>query len=95
MRWLLLLIVIAGVGAYFTRPTEATMREAAEAVLGEPQNLRQGFESIGAAIAGDRLYTNYYLAAKYTVTLDSEPLVTCWGAFTQVQCDRPEQAPTD
>lgn len=95
MRWLLLLIVIAGVAGYFTRPSEATMREAAESVLGEPQNLRQGFESIGASIAGDRLYTNYYVAAKYTVSLSGDELVSCWGAFTQVQCDRPDQVPTD
>jgi hypothetical protein len=93
MRWLLLLIVIAGVAAYFTRPAESVMRERAEAVLSEPSNLREGFESIGAAIAGERQYANYYVVSKYTVTLDGEPLVTCWGAFQQVQCDRASETP--
>lgn len=88
MKWILLLLVIAGVAGYFTRPDEAAMRTAAEAVLQDPQNISQGFESLGAAIAGERAYSNYYVAAKYTVTLDSTPVVNCWGAFTQVQCSR-------
>ena len=92
MKWILLLLIIAGVAGYFTRPDEAVMRERAETVLQDPQDISQGFESLGAAIAGQRAYSNYYVAAKYTVTLDNNPLVTCWGAFTQVQCSRPEAA---
>jgi hypothetical protein len=88
MRWILLLLVIAGVAGYFTKPEEAVMRERADAVLSDPQNISEGFESLGATIAGDRAYDNYYVAAKYTVTLDNSPVVTCWGAFTQVQCNR-------
>jgi len=92
LRLVLLLLVIAGVAGYFTRPEEPAMREAAEAVLSDPQNISQGLEGIGAAIAGDRAYNNYYVAAKYAVTLDSRTLVECWGAFQQVQCNRPEEA---
>jgi hypothetical protein len=88
MRWILLLLVIAGVAGYFTKPEEAAMREAADAVLSDPQSVSQGFESLGATLAGDRAYSNYYVAAKYNVTLDGQPVVTCWGAFTQVQCNR-------
>jgi len=88
MRWILLLLVIAGVAGYFTRPEEAAMRERADAVLSDPQSVSEGFESLGATIAGDRAYSNYYVAAKYTVTLDGQPVVNCWGAFTQVQCSR-------
>jgi hypothetical protein len=90
MRWILLLLVIAGIAAYFTRPDEAAMRQRADAVLGDPQNVSQSFESVGATIAGERAYSNYYLASKYVVTLDNHPIVTCWGAFTQVQCTRQE-----
>lgn len=93
MRWVLLLIVIAAVAAYFTRPTEGVMRDRADALLGEPSNLQEGFESIGAAIAGERQYDNYYVAARYTVTLDGEALVSCWGAYQQVQCDRASETP--
>jgi hypothetical protein len=90
MKWILLLLVIAGVAGYFTRPDEAVMRERADAVLSEPQNVSEGFESLGATIAGQRAYSNYYVASKYVVMLDNHPLVTCWGAFTQVQCTRQE-----
>jgi hypothetical protein len=88
MKWIVLLLIIAGVAGYFTRPEEAVMRESADAVLGDPQSVSEGFESLGATLAGDRAYSNYYVAAKYNVTLDGQPVVTCWGAFTQVQCNR-------
>jgi hypothetical protein len=88
MKWLLLLVVIAGVAGYFTRPDEAKMRSAADALLGNPQSISQGVESLGATLAGDRSYDNYYVAAKYTVNVNSSPVVTCYGAFTQVKCDR-------
>ncbi|MGQ0531141.1 MAG: hypothetical protein ACT4OF_00430 [Caulobacteraceae bacterium] len=94
MKWILLLLVIAGIAGYFTRPDEAVMRERADAVLSDPQNISEGFESLGASIAGERAYSNYYVASKYTVTLDNQPVVTCWGAFTQVQCSRQEAAAT-
>ena len=64
MKWILLLIVVAGVAGYFTRPEEAVMRERADAVLSDPQNVTQGFESLGATIAGERAYSNYYVLAE-------------------------------
>jgi hypothetical protein len=88
MKWIVLLLIIAGVAGYFTRPEEAAMRESAEAVLNDPQSISQGFEGLATTLAGDRAYSNYYVAAKYNVTLDGQPVVTCWGAFTQVQCNR-------
>ncbi|ANP45224.1 hypothetical protein [Candidatus Viadribacter manganicus] len=88
MKWIVLLLIIAGVAGYFTRPEEAVMREAANAVLSDPQSVSEGFESVATTLAGDRAYDNYYVAAKYNVTLDNQPVVTCWGAFTQVQCNR-------
>ncbi len=88
MKWILLLLVIAGVAGYFTKPEEAVMRERADAVLNDPQNISEGFESLGATLAGDRAFSNYFVASKYTITLDTTPVVTCWGAFTQVQCQR-------
>jgi hypothetical protein len=88
MRFILLLVIIAAVAGYFTRPDEAKMREAANAVLNDPHNVSEGIQGLGATIAGDRSYDNYYVAAKYTVILNNDPVVTCWGAFTQVQCNR-------
>lgn len=88
LRIVLLLLIIAGVAGYFTKPEEAVMREAADAVLSDPSNISEGLESVGATLAGERAYSNYYVAAKYDVTLDGTPVVSCWGAFTQVKCDR-------
>jgi hypothetical protein len=86
MKWLILLIIIAGIAGYFTRPDEAKMRDAANALLSSPGNISQGVQNIGASLAGNRSYDNYYVGAKYTVTLNNDPVVTCYGAFTQVQC---------
>lgn len=91
LRLVLLLIVIAGVAAFFTRPDEAKMRAGAELVLNDPQDITEGLESLGATIAGERAYDNYYVASRYRVTLDDQPVVDCWGAFTQVQCSRAER----
>lgn len=88
MKWFIILIILAGIAGYFTRPDESKMREAANALLSNPGNISQGVESIGASLAGNRSYDNYYVAARYTVTLNNDPVVTCYGAFTQVQCSR-------
>lgn len=92
IRLLVLLLIIAGVAGYFTRPQEAAMREAAEAVLQDPQNISQGLESIGATLAGDRAYSDYYVVTKYVVSLNGDPVVQCWGYFQQANCTRVEQA---
>jgi hypothetical protein len=101
IRLIVLLLIIAGVAGYFTRPDEATMRSAADAVMQQSTeeaagNLDLGGVAEGAAVAlaGDRAYTNYYVAAKYDVTLDGQPIVSCWGAFTQAQCTRQEDTRT-
>ena len=91
LRLVLLLIIIAGVAGYFTRPDEATMRHSADAVLSNPQDISEGLQSIGAGVAGDRAYDNYYLAAKYTISLNNDPVVQCWGYFQQVSCSRVAQ----
>ena len=90
LRIVLLLLVIAGVAGYFTRPDEAAMRDGADAVLSDPQSITQGLENIGASVVGDRQYDNFFVASRYTVSLDAEPVVQCWGAFHQVKCDRVE-----
>ena len=95
LRLVLLLLVVVAVAAFFTRPDEPKMREAADAVLSDPQNIGQVIEGGVAALAGDRNYTNYYLASRYVVTLNNEPVINCWGAFTQVQCSRAaDEAPS-
>jgi hypothetical protein len=95
LRLVLLLVAVAGVAAFFTRPDEGKMRETADAMLSDPQNLGQAIEGGVAALAGNRDYTNYYLASRYLVTIDNDPVVTCWGAFTKVQCSRAADEPAE
>jgi hypothetical protein len=90
MTKLLLLVLIIGVGAaaYFTRPDEPTMRAAAGEALQDPQSVTEGLQGIGAALAGDRVFNDYYVVTKYAVVLDDKAVVECWGGFTKVKCDR-------
>lgn len=85
---LLAVIVAAGAGAYFTRPSEAALQEGANAVLRDPQNITEGLQGLGATLAGDRAFEDYYVATKYSALLDGAPVVECWGAFTKVSCTR-------
>jgi hypothetical protein len=94
MKWIIIILILAGVGGFFTRPEEAVMRTAADAVLNDPGSFSEGLESLGATLAGERAYSNYYVAAKYDVSLDGTPVVNCWGAFTQVRCTRVEDTRT-
>ncbi|MGH6949795.1 MAG: hypothetical protein ACREH4_02920 [Vitreimonas sp.] len=91
VRLLFLLIIVAGVAGYFTRPDEAKMRTAAEAVLNDPSSLGQLMEGVVGAVAGQRQFNDYYVATKYVVNIGEDPVVECWGAFTQTRCTRTEQ----
>ncbi|MBI3439848.1 MAG: hypothetical protein HY054_14575 [Proteobacteria bacterium] len=92
MKWLIILIIVAGIAGYFTRPDESKMREAANAILNDPHNLGQLAQSAGAGLMGERSYDNYYVAARYRVIFNNDPVVTCYGLFTQVQCSREQHA---
>ncbi|MCR6646195.1 MAG: hypothetical protein NVV62_17595 [Terricaulis sp.] len=93
---LLLLLIIAGVAAYFTVPQRAAHEEAAAAFLEgrEPGEARgAGGVTLDSVIgyvkgmlAGEGRYENYYLASKFTLDTPGAAYVECWGAFTQVQC---------
>ena len=85
---LLLIIIVIGAGGYFTRPDEARMRAAANVVLNNPSTVSQGVQGVGATIAGDRAYDNYFVASHYAIKLDNKVLVGCWGAFTLTKCER-------
>jgi hypothetical protein len=88
---LVLAIAVLG-GAYLTKPEEPAMRDAANAVLNDPQTLSEGLQGIGASISGERVFKNFYVASQYSIVLDSKPVVECWGGFTQVKCTRIKHA---
>lgn len=84
--WIVLsAVVVLAAAGYFSRPKEAAMRAGAEAALRVSQ---RATESSRAITLGDRLYSDYYIASKYTVVLSNEAVMICWGVFAQVQCSR-------
>lgn len=100
MRLLLLLILI-GVGAYFTVPTREAHEAAAQTFLEEKaqeQGLRRAeapapgvsldsvVDFVTGMVAGQGRYESYYLASKYTVDTPGSAYLECYGAFTLVRC---------
>lgn len=102
---LLLLLILAGVGAYFTVPTREAHETAARAVLEADASTqademqRQTGVSLDSVVdfftgmvAGQGRYENYYVASKFTVDMPGAAYVECWGAFTLVQCRKVDRA---
>lgn len=102
---LLLLLLLAGVGAYFTMPTRTAHEEAARTFLEaqaqeQADALRQDtgisldgiVDFVTGMVAGQGRYEPYYLASKYTVDMPGAAYLECWGAFTLVQCRRVDRA---
>lgn len=92
-RFLFLLIVLAGIAGYFTRPDEAAHREAMRETLRTLQsealsNLDLGgaLETSMARLSEDGRYTDYYVASHYEAEAGGRVLAECWGAFAQVRC---------
>lgn len=92
-RFLLLILIAGGIGAYFTKPTEVQHREQARALIEQLQedalqNMDLGslVETSVARFADEGVYQDYYLASRYTVEVNDRPVADCWGAFTQVRC---------
>jgi hypothetical protein len=89
----LLIAVVAGIGGYFTKPTEAQHQAAVNALLERAQDaaisdvdLGGLVESSVARLTQEGVYTDYYVASRYTVRAGDNPVADCWGAFSQVRC---------
>lgn len=93
MRLLLLLILI-GVGAYFTVPTRQAHESAAQEFLqnyvpAEAANvpwLDNLISSAKGMIAGQGRYETFYVFSKFTMDTPGAAYVECYGAFTMVRC---------
>lgn len=91
---LLLILILAGVAAYFTVPTREAHEAAARVVLeGERAPSADGGLTLDDVVgyvkgmmAGEGRYENFYLVSKYTVDMPGASYVECYGAFTLVQC---------
>lgn len=92
LRFLGLLVVVAAIG-FFTRPSPAAMSAAADAKLENVTEAAADNLDLGGTLGGvvaqasDGRYDNYYIAARYARPA-AEPLVECWGAFTQTNCSK-------
>ncbi len=91
---LLLLLIIAGIAAFYTNPTREEHEMQARTVLegGAPAAPDDGLsldDVIGYAkgmLAGEGRYESYYLLSKYTVDMPGSSFVECYGAYTIVNC---------
>jgi hypothetical protein len=92
---ILLILVLAGVAAYFTKPDRAAHEAKAKAVAEAPAN--PDAEGPGALLdevvgyakglaAGEGKYEDLYLVSHYTADMPGSDVVECWGAFTYVHC---------
>lgn len=95
-RLLLLLLVVAGVGAYFTKPDRAVMEAGARGAMQQARDAAASAFDIGGVLnlsaadfTRDGTYEDYYLVSKYTVNLAGHPVMQCWGAYRQVRCGPP------
>ena len=102
---LLLLLILVGVGAYFTVPMREAHETAARAFMEaetseETEEVRRQtgisldgvVDFVTGMIAGQGRYENYYLVSKYTLDAPGAAYVECWGAFTLVQCRRVDRS---
>ncbi len=93
---ILLILILAGVAAFFTVPTRDAHEEAAQAFLegrtpGEARGeggvtLDTVIGYVKGMLAGEGRYENFFLASKYTLDTPGAAYVECYGAFTLVRC---------
>lgn len=102
---ILLLLILAGVGAYFTVPARDAHEAALQAFMSAQahENTEAVKQQTGISldsivdfatgmIAGQGRYENYVLASKFTVDAPGSAYIECWGAFTLVQCRQVDRA---
>jgi hypothetical protein len=92
---LLILLAVIGGAAYFTNPTADAHRAKANEVLrtqadAAADNFDLGglIETGAASLTQQGVYQSFYVGSKYTLDAGGQPYVECYGAFTQVMCNR-------
>jgi hypothetical protein len=93
LRLLVLVLIVAGVAGYFTKPDQAAHERQADILFRGVQEQAIGKLDIGglvnAGLARLRRTTKFedlYVATKYTVTVSDKPYIQCYGAYTKVFC---------
>ncbi|MGD9815629.1 MAG: hypothetical protein AB7Q23_15575 [Hyphomonadaceae bacterium] len=92
---LVIVLLLLGVGAYFTVPARAAHEEAARTLLEartptpdltQDINLDDVIGYVKGAVAGQGRYENWHVASKYSADLAGPEYLECYGAFTLVRC---------
>jgi hypothetical protein len=84
---LIFLLLVAGVGAYMTRPSEGLHRGVASALM------QQGRAERPDAVSGRYAFEDFYLVTFSAMSAGDRQLLQCWGAFTRFLCVGPAGGP--
>jgi len=80
---LLVLVGLAGAGAWYTRPGHGLHRGVASSLMAEGRVARP--EQASGAWAFD----DFLVATRSTMTSNDRELLECWGLFTRFLCAAP------
>jgi hypothetical protein len=88
----LVLLVIAGVGGFLSRPDIEAQRKHADEVLKENRSGDAIGDLIGAVFSNrNDTFEDLMVATKLTTKDGDKVMLECWGAYTQFFCVRPEE----
>lgn len=76
---LILLLVVAGIAAYITRPGQGLHRGVAVALMEDGAVARPD-------AAGRYAFEDFYVVTRSTMTSSEGKLLECWGVYTRFLC---------
>lgn len=77
---LLVLLGLAGAGAWYTRPSHGLHRGVATVLMAEGRVARPD------QVAGAWAFDDFIVATRSTMTSNDRELLECWGFFTRFLC---------
>ncbi|MCF8508026.1 MAG: hypothetical protein K9G83_04770 [Hyphomonadaceae bacterium] len=77
---LLVLMGLAGAGAWYTRPSHGLHRGVASSLMAEGRVARP------EQAAGAWAFDDFLVATRSTMTSDDRELLECWGFFSRFLC---------
>ena len=83
---LLFLLLIAGAGAYVTRPTEGLHRGVASVLM------KQGKVERPDEATGRYAFEDFYVVTLSRMSSGDKDVLQCWGLFTRFLCVGPADA---
>jgi len=87
----LVLLVVAGVGGFLSRPNIEAQRKHADEVLKEKSGDAIG-DLIGSVFLNrNDTFEDLMVATKLTTKDGDKVMLECWGAYTQFFCIKPDE----